>query len=201
MPPLPKTVNTDDLLERIRRAQAAAPDEPEPDEPEPDEPEPDETRPHRRSATKPSPTTRTATTPITFPQETSPGSARRVGGFVWKPGRVLVVSVTPPDANGKGGRESYDRVPGLVCGPLGVRQTGRAWHVVSNTLGLRVAELKDDGAALEVAAVLLKTAGSALSHDVWEDVIKALPRWVRPWVKAVNKARAFVDPTPFQAKK
>lgn len=191
MPPIPKTVNTDDLLERIRRAQAAAPDEPEP-------------IPIRTNEVSPQPTTppNGRDQPVsTFSQETSPGAAKRVGGFVWKPGRVLVVFVTPPGPDGKGGRESYDCVPGLVCGPLGVRQTGRAWHVVSNTLGLRIAEVKDDVAALGVAVVLLKTAGSALSHDVWEDVIAAMPRWVRPWVKAVNKARAFVDPAPFQAKK
>jgi hypothetical protein len=64
--------------------------------------------------------------------------------------------------------------------------------------GIALAHFREKRDARRAAEYLLARCRRAFVLPDKAQVLAALPKWVRPWCLAMNKERAWVDPSPFK---
>lgn len=83
---------------------------------------------------------------------------------------------------------------------IGSKQPTDYWTVTSLTTGLRIVTVKEEEDAARIVETLHRYGAKAFVHEVWEDMIVDLPRWIRPWIYECRKEEEFTDYRPFMEK-
>jgi hypothetical protein len=76
--------------------------------------------------------------------------------------------------------------------------SGKLYDVGHTLTQLYILRVNSEQTALRIARYLEEHAGKAFSLTRPEEIKKAIPLWVMPWIKKVRCAEDWVDPAPYR---
>jgi hypothetical protein len=76
--------------------------------------------------------------------------------------------------------------------------SGGLYDVGHTTTQQYILRVNSEQTALRIARYLEEHAGKAFSLTRSEEIKKALPLWVMPWIKKVRQTEDWVDPVPYR---